>query len=227
MQGVCAQGTRHACALTILRRQAIEAMAATQTKRWSQRVTEASDALDLEQGVFTKHDPKAIARSLKRSAERSHRRKADPVSFGDVDADLLHQPCRQDAVEDRARTVGSGKGRASGAVRQAAVVAFLEQTQPPTQGRRGKTEVAAKPIEIAGRAQPQAPSLSTLSRGGWGWGWGSCPRPRPLLAAPLKREESTLRVRLSGRISNYPIDAPLFHPPRHSLRSLFLPLRLR
>ncbi|HSN21532.1 MAG TPA: DUF3175 domain-containing protein [Usitatibacter sp.] len=47
-------------------------------RRWSQRVTEGSDALDLEGGVFAKADPKAIARSLKRSAEASHRRKADP-----------------------------------------------------------------------------------------------------------------------------------------------------
>lgn len=39
---------------------------------------ERSDALDLEEGVFTKSDPKAIARSLKRSAEQSHRRKAEP-----------------------------------------------------------------------------------------------------------------------------------------------------
>ncbi len=39
---------------------------------------ERSDALDLEQGVFTKSDPKAIARSLKRSAEQSTRRKAEP-----------------------------------------------------------------------------------------------------------------------------------------------------
>jgi uncharacterized protein DUF3175 len=53
-------------------------MATPKTKRWSQRVTEQSDALDLEQGVFTKDDPKTIARSLKRSAERSHRRKSDP-----------------------------------------------------------------------------------------------------------------------------------------------------
>jgi hypothetical protein len=53
-------------------------MAAPKTKRWSQRVTQKSDALDLEHGVFTKGDPKAIARSLKRSAEQSHRRKADP-----------------------------------------------------------------------------------------------------------------------------------------------------
>ncbi len=48
------------------------------SRRWSRRVTESSDALDLEGGVFCKGDPRSIARSLKRSAERSHRRKADP-----------------------------------------------------------------------------------------------------------------------------------------------------
>ena len=48
------------------------------TKRSSQNVTERSDALDLEQGVFTLKDPKKIAASLKRSAEASTRRKADP-----------------------------------------------------------------------------------------------------------------------------------------------------
>jgi hypothetical protein len=47
-------------------------------KRWSQRVTERSNALDLDPGVFTRADPRSIARSLKRSAERSRRRKVDP-----------------------------------------------------------------------------------------------------------------------------------------------------
>ena len=47
-------------------------------RRWSARVTRESDALDLQKGVFSKRRPKAIARSLKRSAERSKRRKADP-----------------------------------------------------------------------------------------------------------------------------------------------------
>jgi hypothetical protein len=47
-------------------------------KRWSQRVTRESDALDLEGGVFTKRSAKDIAASLKRSAERSTRRKAAP-----------------------------------------------------------------------------------------------------------------------------------------------------
>jgi hypothetical protein len=47
-------------------------------RRWSQRVTRESDALDLSKGVFTWRDPKRIAASLKRSAQRSGRRKADP-----------------------------------------------------------------------------------------------------------------------------------------------------
>lgn len=56
----------------------------TQTTRrnagryWSGRVTRESDALDLEGGVFKLNDPRRIAASLKRSAERSHRRKAEP-----------------------------------------------------------------------------------------------------------------------------------------------------
>lgn len=47
-------------------------------KRWSQGVTKHSNALDLKQRVFTLHDPKKIAASLKRSAERSTRRKTNP-----------------------------------------------------------------------------------------------------------------------------------------------------
>jgi len=47
-------------------------------RRWSKRVTETSDALDLKGGVFTLRDPKKIAASLKRSAEDSKRRKANP-----------------------------------------------------------------------------------------------------------------------------------------------------
>jgi hypothetical protein len=47
------------------------------TKTWSREVTERSDALDLEDKVFKK-TPKQIAQSLKRSAERSRRRKSSP-----------------------------------------------------------------------------------------------------------------------------------------------------
>lgn len=47
-------------------------------KYWSGKITRTSNALDLEQGVFTWNDPKKIARSLKESAEISIRRKTEP-----------------------------------------------------------------------------------------------------------------------------------------------------
>jgi hypothetical protein len=50
----------------------------TAPKKWSAGVTRNSDALDLENSVFKKQKPADIARSLKRSAERSSRRKATP-----------------------------------------------------------------------------------------------------------------------------------------------------
>jgi hypothetical protein len=45
---------------------------------WSKQVTETSNALDLEPDVFKLDDPAKIAASLKRSADRSRRRKTDP-----------------------------------------------------------------------------------------------------------------------------------------------------
>ena len=48
------------------------------TRRWSRLVTETSDALTLDEGVFKKSTARAIASSLKRSADRSRRRKSDP-----------------------------------------------------------------------------------------------------------------------------------------------------
>jgi hypothetical protein len=53
-------------------------MATAQPRRWSKHVMETSDALDLEPGVFKLASASAIARSLKRSAEQSRRRKSDP-----------------------------------------------------------------------------------------------------------------------------------------------------
>lgn len=79
------------------------------TRKWSGRVTRESDALDLKQGVFTAKDPKTIARSLKRSAEASHRRKSSPyrsamsmltfyINRGGKDL-----PARQRAVLEKAK----------------------------------------------------------------------------------------------------------------------------
>jgi putative cell wall-binding protein len=47
-------------------------------EKWSSEVTEHSNALDLEEGVFTWSDPKKIAASLKKSAEKSKRKKGTP-----------------------------------------------------------------------------------------------------------------------------------------------------
>lgn len=51
---------------------------AKKKKYWSKQVTEESNALDLDEGVFTWKNPKRIAASLKRSAKGSGRRKARP-----------------------------------------------------------------------------------------------------------------------------------------------------
>ena len=47
-------------------------------RKWSTKVTRESNALELDKDVFTWKDPAKIARSLKRSAQRSTRRKSDP-----------------------------------------------------------------------------------------------------------------------------------------------------
>ncbi len=53
-------------------------MAEPDKRRWSQHVTETSDALSLEPEVFKNDDPASIARSLSNSAEHSDRRKSGP-----------------------------------------------------------------------------------------------------------------------------------------------------
>ncbi len=53
-------------------------MSKSPKKKWSQDVTEHSDAMELKNGVFKLNDPKKIAASLKHSAETSDRRKSNP-----------------------------------------------------------------------------------------------------------------------------------------------------
>lgn len=55
-------------------------MVKKKSKRWSQEVTESSNALDLKSGVFTWDDPREIALSLKWSADSSKRRKIPPFA---------------------------------------------------------------------------------------------------------------------------------------------------
>ena len=60
------------------RRTATKRKAATKSRYWSGHVTRTSNALDLRSKVFASSDPHRIARSLKRSAESSKRRKGTP-----------------------------------------------------------------------------------------------------------------------------------------------------
>jgi len=56
----------------------VEKTKSPSSNKWSAKVTRESNALSLEKGVFTWRDPKAIAQSLKESAEASTRRKSEP-----------------------------------------------------------------------------------------------------------------------------------------------------
>jgi len=50
----------------------------SKNRRWSDRITKHSDALDLESKIFKSTNPRRIALSLKRSAQASKRRKGTP-----------------------------------------------------------------------------------------------------------------------------------------------------
>jgi len=47
-------------------------------KKWSKKVTQTSNAMDLEKDIFKSKSPKNIAESVKHSAEKSKRKKASP-----------------------------------------------------------------------------------------------------------------------------------------------------
>jgi hypothetical protein len=51
---------------------------AKKTRKWSQQVTQTSNAMDIAQGTFAQKDPKKIAHAVERDAERSTRRKSSP-----------------------------------------------------------------------------------------------------------------------------------------------------
>ncbi len=74
------------------------------SERWSQKVTESSDALNLERGVFALEDPREIARSLKKPAEDSKRRKSDPYrSAMSMLTFYINRAGKQLSVEQRER----------------------------------------------------------------------------------------------------------------------------
>jgi osmotically-inducible protein OsmY len=83
----------------------------------SAEVMRKSDALDLEQRAFTWRNPKHIARSLKRSAERSTAQ-GRCLSVGDVHVDLLHQSRRGEPASGAEENPGARQERVETADRQ-------------------------------------------------------------------------------------------------------------
>jgi hypothetical protein len=74
---------------------------------WSKQVT--GDALSLEPGVFTWSDPGKIARSLKRSADASRRRKAPPFNSAMSMLNFYMNRAGTNLPHDRRRTLEKAK----------------------------------------------------------------------------------------------------------------------
>lgn len=83
--------------------------AARKPARWSREATERSDALDLEEGVFNLDDPRKIAASLKRSAEASKRRKAEPFRSAMSMLTFYVNRAGRNLPEKRRRTLDKAK----------------------------------------------------------------------------------------------------------------------
>ncbi len=69
-------------------------------RKWSARVTETSDALTLEEGVFKRKDPRGIARILEALSGCEQETEGNVVSIGHVDAHLLYQSGRRRIERD-------------------------------------------------------------------------------------------------------------------------------
>jgi hypothetical protein len=82
---------------------------ASSPKRWSQWVTTHSNALDLEQGVFAVDSPVSIAKSLKRSAETSNRRKASPFQSAMSMLNFYINRAGKNLPEERKRVLNDAK----------------------------------------------------------------------------------------------------------------------
>jgi Protein of unknown function (DUF3175) len=80
------------------------------SKRWSARVRETSDALDLKPGIFKQRSPQAIAKSLKRAAAASHRRKSEPFRSAMSMLNFQINRAGRGLTPERRRTLERAKG---------------------------------------------------------------------------------------------------------------------
>lgn len=79
-------------------------------RRWSKHVTETSHALDLEPDIFKKRSATDMARSLKRSAERSKARKSDPYRSAMSMLTFYMNRAGSHLSAERKRTLNQAKG---------------------------------------------------------------------------------------------------------------------
>ena len=82
----------------------------TKLKRWSGKVTRESHALELENGVFKKRGARDIAKSLKRSAERSRQRKSAPLQSAMSMLTFYINRAGKNMSASRKRTLEAAKG---------------------------------------------------------------------------------------------------------------------
>jgi Protein of unknown function (DUF3175) len=81
------------------------------TRKWSAKVTEHSDALDLKARIFKSRSPDAIARSLKHSAQISHRRKTDPFQSAMSMLNFYINRAGKNLSASRRRTLEAAKNK--------------------------------------------------------------------------------------------------------------------
>ncbi len=86
-------------------------MAKRAHQKWSQEVTERSDALDLEPDVFKGDSPEEVAASLKRSAEASPRRKSSAFRSAMSMLTFFINRAGRNLGEPRRRTLEAAKGK--------------------------------------------------------------------------------------------------------------------
>ncbi|HEX5049086.1 MAG TPA: DUF3175 domain-containing protein [Gammaproteobacteria bacterium] len=101
-----------------VQRKGLAARRAKPRRKWSADVSRRSDALDLERAIFTSRSPAKIAASLKRSAERSRRRKGSPLqsamsmlNFYENRAGRNLSPTRKKVLERAKRELRKAFGR--------------------------------------------------------------------------------------------------------------------
>lgn len=86
-------------------------MAQRSKRKWSQDVTERTDALNLEPDVFKGDRPEEIAASLKRSAEQSSRRKSSAFRSAMSMLTFYINRAGRNLGEPRRRTLQAAKGK--------------------------------------------------------------------------------------------------------------------